>query len=63
MATIRKQTNKAGNERWVVDFYDQQGKRHQQFFRTKSEAEGGIVKRCGSVRRTGPSPPEDLGGA
>ncbi len=40
MATIRRQINAAGRERWVVDFYDQHGKRHQQFYRTRDAAEG-----------------------
>jgi hypothetical protein len=54
MASVRKRTWKSGGKdktAWVADYFDQNGKRHQQQFRTKGEADAFLVQARGEVAK------------
>ena len=54
MASVRKRTWRSGGKdktRWVADYFDQNGKRHQQQFRTKGEADAFLVQARGEVAK------------
>jgi integrase len=54
MASVRKRTWKSGSTEktaWVADYFDQNGKRHQQAFPTKRAADAFLVQARGEVAK------------
>src|SRR5215472_4582004 len=50
MACVKKRVNH-GHMRWVADFYDQNGKRHMEFYETRAEANAALTEIRVEVRK------------